>query len=65
MPAAKKFRDQTVEELKIVHKELSKEIFDLNNELRITRKLEKPHLLSRKKRDRARVLTIIQEKKEV
>ncbi|HSW87337.1 MAG TPA: 50S ribosomal protein L29 [Rhabdochlamydiaceae bacterium] len=64
MKRAKEYRDQSHEELKVVYKELSKEIFDLNNELRIARKIEKPHLLRLKKRDRARVLTILREKEE-
>lgn len=64
MKRAKEYRDQSHEELKVIYKELSKEIFDLNNELRIARKIEKPHLLRLKKRDRARVLTILREKEE-
>lgn len=63
MQRCKEFREQSVEELKnVVYKDLSREIFDLANELSITRKIEKPHLLRAKKRDRARVLTILREK---
>lgn len=36
---------------------LSEEIFLLRNELSLNRKLEKPHLLQAKKRERARALT--------
>ncbi|HKZ00323.1 MAG TPA: 50S ribosomal protein L29 [Rhabdochlamydiaceae bacterium] len=57
-----KFRDQSVEELKALSHDLSKEIYQLTNEIRITRKVEKPHLLRQKRRDRARVLTILREK---
>jgi large subunit ribosomal protein L29 len=55
-------RDQTVEELEAMQADLSKEIYDLMNEFRMTRKMEKPHLIRQKKRTRARVLTIIREK---
>jgi large subunit ribosomal protein L29 len=58
------FKDQSVEELKALYQDLAKEIFDLKNELRMTRKLEKPHLLRKKKKDRARVLTLLSLAKE-
>ncbi|KAG6559502.1 Ribosomal L29 protein [Candidatus Rhabdochlamydia oedothoracis] len=60
---AKELRDQSKEELQALYADLSKEIFELRNELKTTRKLEKPHLIRLKKRDRARVLTVLQEKK--
>lgn len=56
------FKDQTVDELIAVYRDLSKEIFDMKNELSISRKIEKPHLVKLKKRDRARVLTAIHQK---
>jgi large subunit ribosomal protein L29 len=65
MRRASEFKEQSVEELKVIFKDLSKEIFDLTNELAITRKIEKPHLLRKKKRDRARVLTILHQKTEI
>lgn len=55
-------RDQTVEELRAMLHDISKEIYDLVNEFRQARKLEKPHLIREKKKTRARVLTIIREK---
>ena len=55
MPKAKELRDQSKEELQALYTDLSKEIFELRNELKTTRKLEKPHLKQKKKRDRARV----------
>jgi len=58
----KDLREQTAEELTALYQDLCREIFDLVNELRISRKLEKPHLLQEKKRDRARVMTILTEK---
>lgn len=56
------FKDQSVEELKALYNDLSSEIFELKNEVRITRKLEKPHLMKKKKQDRARVLTALRQK---
>lgn len=55
-------KDQSVEELKALYIDLSKEIFEMKNEIRITRKIEKPHLLKAKKKDRARVLTALRQK---
>ena len=55
-------KDQTVEELKAQQREISKEIYDLRCEMKIARKLEKPHMVREKKRDRARVLTVLRQK---
>jgi large subunit ribosomal protein L29 len=62
MPKKNQFQDQTVDELKARHRDLSREIFDQINELKTHRKLEKPHLLRMKKRERAAVLTTIRQK---
>jgi large subunit ribosomal protein L29 len=62
MSNLKEMRDQSLEELQIRYQDLSREIFDLRNEIQLTRKLEKPHRMRFKKRERARVLTIIREK---
>ncbi|CAM0117766.1 50S ribosomal protein L29 [Rhabdochlamydiaceae symbiont of Dictyostelium giganteum] len=51
--------DQTPAELKALYHTLSKEIYRLKCELKINRKIEKPHLLQGKKKDRARVLTAL------
>lgn len=56
------FKDQSVEELKALYQDLSKEIFEFKNEVSINRKLEKPHMVKKKKRDRARVLTALRQK---
>jgi large subunit ribosomal protein L29 len=55
-------RDQSADELKAVCRELTAEIFQMENELAIQRKLEKPHLLKAKKKERARVMTFLQQK---
>lgn len=55
-------KDLSVDDLKLKLAELSKELYGLRNELALNRKLEKPHLLKQKKRDRARVLTYLRQK---
>ncbi len=57
-------KKQNVDELKAVYHDLSKEIFEIKTEFSITRKLEKPHLLRDKKKDRARVMTAINQKSQ-
>lgn len=59
----KAFNERSVEELENLYKEYSTEIFNLRNELAVSRKLEKPHLLRTKKKERARVLTALRTKK--
>jgi large subunit ribosomal protein L29 len=54
---------QSDEELEAGYHDTCKEIFALRNELRLSRKLEKPHLLREKKRDKARILTVIRQRK--
>jgi large subunit ribosomal protein L29 len=64
MDTMKEFRDQSVEELKAMFHDLSKSIFEMKNEISTTRKIDKPHLLRKKKRDRARILTLLNRKGE-
>ena len=64
MQKASKMRESSVQELKALSVDLSKEIFKVRNELKTARKLEKPHLLKHLKRDRARALTVLREKSE-
>lgn len=52
-------KEMTKEELIVKSEELLAEIFELSSELSMTRKLEKPHLLRAKKKERARVLTAL------
>jgi large subunit ribosomal protein L29 len=58
------FKDQSAAELKALYYDLSKEIFTMKNEISMTRKIDKPHLLRLKKRNRARVLTVLSQKGE-
>jgi large subunit ribosomal protein L29 len=62
MKKNRRFQDSSVEELNVLYRELSKEIFEMRNEKAISRKLDKPHLLKQKIKDRARALTFIKQK---
>lgn len=62
MAKASELKDQSEQELRAQYRDLSKEIFGLKNDLSIARKLDKPHLVREKKRDRARVLTVLRQK---
>jgi large subunit ribosomal protein L29 len=62
MAKVKELRDQATEELKAIYQDLSRELFQMRNEMKVTRKIEKSHLVRAKKKDRARVMTILREK---
>ena len=64
MAKAPNYLDQSKEELEALALEFARDIFALKNELRVMRKLEKPHLLKETKRNRARVLTALRMKGE-
>lgn len=51
------------EELEAQYHDICRDIFEITNELRVSRKLEKPHELKVKKKDRARILTVLRQKK--
>jgi large subunit ribosomal protein L29 len=59
----KELKNQSVEELETAAKELARELFLLRSELSMNRKLDKPHLLKAKRKDRARALTFLTQKK--
>ncbi len=54
--------DYSVEEMSGRVVDLDKEIFALRNELAVNRKLDKPHLIKAKRREKARLLTIMTQK---
>lgn len=59
MSKTKDLANQTIDELKATARELDREIFKLRNELSTQRRLEKPHLLKEKRKNRARALTLM------
>ena len=55
-------RSQSAEQLQLRDQEIMEEIYRLRNEKKIKQNVEKPHLLNQKKKERARVLTLLKEK---
>ncbi len=60
---ASKYREQTVEELRDREKELADKLFALRLQ-RVTGQLESPAKMREAKRDLARVLTVLREKRD-
>lgn len=60
----KEIVDLSVVELQAKSRDLAKEVFELRNTLAIQRKLEKPHLLKAKRRERARALMMLTKKQK-
>jgi large subunit ribosomal protein L29 len=58
------FKDLSVAELQAMSGSLGREVFELRDTLSVQRKLEKPHLLKQKRRERARVLTLLTKKQK-
>lgn len=58
----KELREQTVAELKLLHKEEERKLFDLINENRVNKKLDKPHRMRAARKRIARILTVTLEK---
>jgi len=64
MAKVQEYRDQSVEQLEVVHEDLRKALFGLRNERRETGQVDKPHLLKTTRRDIARLLTVMNEKRK-
>ncbi len=60
----KDLKDQPEKELLAALRDLDKELFELRAELATQRKLEKSHLMKEKKRQKARILTILTQKQK-
>ena len=58
----KELNELSTKELQGQHADVSRDIFHLTSELKTSRKLERPHELKEKKKDRARILTILRQK---
>ena len=65
MAKISEIRDQKEDQLEFRLAEIDREHFDLVNELKVTHKLEKPHLLKSLKKEKAQILTILTERKKV
>ena len=57
-------RDQSEEQLVFRISEIDREIYDLTNELKVAHKIEKPHILRDLKKEKARILTVLTERKK-
>jgi len=64
MAKSKNLNELTIDELKAMSKDLDREVFQLRNELSTQRKLEKPHQIKEKRKDKARVLTMLTQKQK-
>lgn len=62
MTKANEYRDMSIEELDALYIDIRKELFALVNEMKKAKKIEKPHLINEKKKDIARLLTVLTEK---
>ena len=63
MAKAKDYRDQSTQELEATYEDVRKELFQLKNDIRRTKKVDKPHLFRQLKKDLARLLTVLNEKR--
>jgi large subunit ribosomal protein L29 len=62
MTKAGDLRDMAIPELESQLADTSKELYGLVNEMKRTKKSEKPHLIRLKKKERARLLTVLHQK---
>ncbi|KPK33405.1 MAG: hypothetical protein AMS24_01225 [Chlamydiae bacterium SM23_39] len=65
MSNIKELRDLPIEQLEVLIEDLNKDIFNLKSQLALQKKIEKPHLIKEKRRDRARAIMILSEKRSV
>lgn len=63
MYKAKDLRDQNLEELEAIYEDSCKKLFELNNRFKSQKKREKPHEIKHARKDIARLLTVITEKR--
>ncbi|WP_068466983.1 50S ribosomal protein L29 [Candidatus Protochlamydia phocaeensis] len=63
MYKAKDLRDQSLEELEATYHESCRKLFELNNQFRSQKKREKPHEIKHARKDIARLLTVMAEKR--
>lgn len=59
---AKDLRDLTIDELEATCYDTRKELFGIVNQMKLSKKMEKPHLIRQKRKDIARLLTVMHEK---
>lgn len=62
MAKAKDLRDQSLEELQVLYRDLNRKVFESRNIQKSEKKTEEGHLLRQMRKDIARILTIMREK---
>ncbi len=63
MYKAKDLRDQSLDELEAIYDESCKKLFELINQFKSQKKREKPHEIRHARKDIARLLTVMTEKR--
>lgn len=63
MYKAKDLRDQSIEELEATYSDSCRKLFDLNSQFKGQKKREKPHEIKHVRKDIARLLTVMAEKR--
>jgi large subunit ribosomal protein L29 len=63
MYKAKDLRDQSLDELEAIYDDSCKKLFELINQFKSQKKREKPHEIKHARKDIARVLTVMTEKR--
>jgi ribosomal protein L29 len=59
---AQDYRNQSIQELEAQYRDEKRSLFDLVNTVRASKNAEKPHLINAKRKDIARLLTVLREK---
>ena len=63
MYKAKDLRDQNLDELEAIYDDSCKKLFELINQFKSEKKREKPHEIKHARKDIARLLTVMTEKR--
>lgn len=63
MVNAKDLRDQSIQELEAAYEDACKKLFELVNQFKAQKKREKPHEIKETRKDIARMLTVLTEKR--
>jgi large subunit ribosomal protein L29 len=65
MRKTQEFREKSFDELVATLTEVRRELFQLTNEKKQTKQLDKPHTLRQKRKEIARIQTVLNEKRTV
>lgn len=65
MRKTQEFREKSFEELEATLTEVRRDLFQLTNEQKLAKQLDKPHTLRQKRKEIARIQTVLNEKRAV